>query len=342
MATSQKAKIAVELGRTLVDFAAMNDAGDHQIFTAGDNLWSGKSGYEPNVRPNGIVSGQRLLSPHASNDTVTIAAFTAYSKGVLRSVAATSLALTRPSTNDFKICSVTMNDEGTIAQVEGSESTEFSEVRGAAGGPPLIPVDSVELGQVRFSDQTPAVIAADEIYQDVGNHAEYADYPVPETFNVGSGINAVNAAEQFAHVKFNEAMPLSHEGGVPKRIYIKYYVPSLTVMPRVSDFKPAALGISKSSVSIYEGSGVSGAIGSMKADSVGDVSFTIYTNDNITDGILREEGEITTVKFWPDANKSPYIVSQGMLGVDTDFPTNAPNTLSATVYCEKPSVRYSS
>ena len=342
MATSQKSKIAVELGRTLVDFAVMADSGDHQIFTASDNLWSGKSGYEPDVRPNGIVSGQKLLSSHASNDTVTIAAFTAYSKGTLHEVAATSLALTRPSTDDYKICSVTMDEDGNIAQVEGTEGTGFSTTRGSAGGPPLIPVDSVELGQVRFSSQTAAVIASDEIYQDIGNHAEYSDYPLPETFNIGNGINAISSAEKNSHIKFNEVLPLNHDGSVPKRTYIKYYVPVFTVMPRVSDFKPAALGISKSSVSIYEGSGVSGAIGSMKADSVGDVSFTVYTNDNITDGILREEGENITVKFWQDANKAPYILSQGMLGVDTDFPTNSPNTLSATVYCEKPSVRYSS
>ena len=326
MATSQKSKIAVELGRTLVDFAVMADAGGHQVFTANDKLWSGKSGYEPEVRPNGIVSGQRLLSTHASNDTVTIAGFTAYSKGALHSVSATSLALTRPSTSTHKICSVIMDDTGTIDEVEGTEGTEFSTTRGTAGGPPLIPVDAVELGQVRFSSQSAAVIASDEIYQDIGNHAEYADYPVPETFNIGNGINAVSSAEQYSHIKFNEVLPLNHEGSVPKRIYIKYYVPVFTVMPRVSDYKPAALGISKSSVSIYEGSGVSGAIGSMKADSVGDVSFTVYTNDNITDGILREEGEIMTVKFWQDANKAPYILSQGMLGVDSDFPTNSPNT----------------
>ena len=218
----------------------------------------------------------------------------------------------------------------------------FSTERGAAGGPPLIPVDAVEIGQVRFSATASAVIASDEIYQDIGNHAEYADYPIPEIFNIGKGSYAAASAEKNANVKFNEALPLSHTAGVPKRTYIKYYTPSFTTLPRTTDFKSANLGISKSSVSIYEGSGVSGAIGSMKADSVGDVSFTVYTKDNVTDEILREEGEIVTVKFFPDANKTPYILSQGMLGVEPEFPSNAPNALSVTVYCETPSVRYSS
>ena len=341
MATSQKGKIQIELGRSLTDYTVMADSGDNQVFTAG-TVYSGKSGYEPDVRPNGIVTGQKLLSTHASNDTVTIAAFTAYSKGVLKSVTASSLALTRPSTSDYKISSVIMDEDGLIDEVEGTEGTEFSTTRGAAGGPPLIPVDAVELGQVRFSSQTAAVIASDEIYQDIGDHAEYYDYPVPETFNIGKGSYADASAEVNAHVKFNEALPLNHTGDVPKRTYIKYYTPSFTTLPRVSDFKAAEMGISKSSETVYEGSGVSGAIGSMKADSVGDGSFTVVANDGITDAILREKNEIVTVKWFPDANKSPYMLTQGMLGVDREFPAGTHNKISCTVYCETESVGFSS
>ena len=341
MSTSQRGKIQIELGQTLNDFALMVDSGDQQIFTAG-LIYSGKDGYEPVVRPNGIVTGQKLLSPHASNDTVTIAAFTAYSKGTLYEVAAASLALTRPSTDDHKICSVTMDEDGNIAQVEGSEGTGFSETRGVDGGPPLIPADSVELGQVRFSSQSAAVVSATEIYQDIGNHAEYSDYPVPETFNIGKGSYAEKSAEKNAHVKFNEALPLSHTGEVCKRTYIKYYTPSLTTLSSVSDFKAAELGVTKNSETMYEGSGVSGAIGSMKADSVGDVSFVVFANDGVSDAILREKGKAVTVKFFPDANKAPYLLSQGMLGVVRDFPAGTQNKINVTVYCEKESVEFTS
>ena len=340
MATSQRGKIQIELGRTLTDYAVMTDSGDNQIFTAG-TLYSGKSGYEPDVRPNGIVSGQKLLSPHATDDTVTIAAFTAYSAGTLYSVSATSLALTRPTTNK-KICSVIMDDTGTIDEVEGTEGSDFSTERGAAGGPPLIPVDAVEIGQVRFSATASAVIASDEIYQDIGDHAEYADYPVPEVFNVGKGSYANASAEKNAHVKFNEALPLSHTAGVPKRTYIKYYTPSFTTLARVSDYKAAEMGISKSSETVYEGSGVSGAVGSMKADSVGDCSFVAMAKDGITDAIIREKNEVVTVKWFPDANKVPYMLTQGMLGVERDFPAGTQNKINCTVYCEKESVEFSS
>lgn len=341
MPTSQKAKVQIELGRTLTDFALMTDAGDRQIFTAG-TLWSGKSGYEPDVRPNGIVSGQKLLSTHATNNTVTIAGFTAYSAGVLYTVAATSLALTRPSVSDYKICSVIMDDSGTIDEVEGTEGSAFSTTRDAAGGPPLIPVDAVEIGQVKYSSQTAAAITADEIYQDIGDHAEYADYPVPEAFNVGKGSYADTTAEKNAHIKYNVALPASHTGAVAKRTYVKYYTPTLTTLSKTVDFAPAEVGVSKSSETMYEGSGVSGAIGAMKADSVGDVSFVVFANDGITDAIIREKNEIITVKFYPDANKTPYLLTQGMCGLSRAFPAGEQNKITVTVYCEKESVEFSS
>jgi hypothetical protein len=237
MSTSQKGMIQIELGRTLTDYAAMTDSGDNQTFTLG-TVWSGKSGYAPDVRANGIVSGSRVLSAHASNDTVTIAAFTAYSKGALQTVSATSATFSRPATaSNYKIVSITMASDGSIAKVDGTSSaTEFSTTRAAAGGPPLIPVESVELGQIKLSSSTPAVITASDILQNMGDHAEYADYPVPEVFNLGKGQFAASSAEINAHVKFSEALPDSHTGPAPKKVYLKYYTPSYTTIAKNGRF----------------------------------------------------------------------------------------------------------
>ncbi|WP_319521666.1 hypothetical protein [uncultured Desulfosarcina sp.] len=341
MGTSQRGKIQIELGRNLTDFVAMVDSGDHQVFNEGI-LYSGKSGYEPVIRANGITEGSKLLSPHTSNDTVAVVAFKAQSKGIVRSVAAGTQTVTRPTTEDFKISSIIMDEDGNLGEAQGAEGTEFSVTRGANGGPPLLPADAVELGWVRMSSQSPAVITREEIYQDMGQHAEYAEYPAPETFNLGKGSYAAVAAEINAHVKFNEALPLSHVDTKPKGVYVKYYTPTLTTLLNVHDFKAAELGVTKSSETMYEGSGVSGAIGSMKADSVGDVSFTVYAKDGVTDAIIRERGEMVTVKWFPDANKAPYLLSQGMLGVVRDFPSGTQNKINATVYCQSPSVEFSS
>ena len=67
--------------------------------------------------------------------------------------------------------------------VAGTEADgAFSETRAAAGGPPLIPVTSVEIGQVRLTaaSDAAALITSDEIFQNVGDHTERYDYPVWE------------------------------------------------------------------------------------------------------------------------------------------------------------------
>ena len=118
MATSKNAKIEFESGQTVVNYAAMTDSGDHMVHTiSGGTVFSGKSGFEPIVRPNGIVTGRNVISTHASNDTVTVGAFTAYSAGVLYSVSATTLVITRAVGNVAQIHSVTMNSAGVAVIV---------------------------------------------------------------------------------------------------------------------------------------------------------------------------------------------------------------------------------
>jgi len=345
MPTAKNALIQVELGQTAVDYALMTDSGDHKIFTiSGGAVWSNKSGYSADdyLRPNGIVDGLRVLSPHADSDKVTVAAFTAYEGGTLWEVSATTITVTRPSVSDYKISSIVMDETGAIDEVEGTEGTSFSATRGANGGPPLIPVDNVEIGWVKMDSQDSAVIAAGEIFQDANVHAEYAAYPIAEVFPIGKGDYADTAAEKNAHIKLNAALPLAHTGSVAKRIYLKYYSPNFTTMPKTADFSAAEVSVSKSSESLYEGSGVSGAIGSMKADSIGDCSFTVFAENGVTDGIVRERNEVITVKFFPDANKSPYLLTQGMLGINRVFPAGEQNKIEATLYCEQPSVEFAS
>ena len=91
MPSASNAKVEIELGQQYHAMAVMTDSGDHQYFTiSGGTVWSGKSGFAPDIRPSGIVSGRNLLSAGTTSDTVRIAAFTAYSLGSLNTVTATS------------------------------------------------------------------------------------------------------------------------------------------------------------------------------------------------------------------------------------------------------------
>ena len=142
MATAENALIKIEGGRSLVTYEAMTDSGNHTTYTyTSGAVVSGMAGFTPDISPNGIVTGTLLGSPAVSltNDLVDVAAFTAYSIGVLHTVSASvDVAITRPATAVSKVNSVTMTNAGAVAVVAGVDgtTTAFSAVRGAAGGPP--------------------------------------------------------------------------------------------------------------------------------------------------------------------------------------------------------------
>lgn len=338
MPTAENAAIYLEQGAALVPFAALTDSGDRQTFTAADSLWSGKQGLAPEVRPNGIVTGRNLLSPHATANTVTVAAFTAYSMGVLRTVAAGSVLVTRPATAVAKVVSVTMTSAGAIAAVAGTDgaTTTFSETRGAAGGPPEIPVDSVELGQVRMVSNTSAVLTASELnYQVPGQHSERFDFPGWSVDNVGQGLAAETAAKTGAHVKFAATLPAIHTGAAPKRVYLQYYTPVMAELARALDFSPAETSHSVSSKQFYNGT-----VGS-RSSSLGQAKFTALLSDGVSDALVGDKNKILTVKFFPDRNKTPFVLTQGAVGIDRTFPVADQIQASVTLTSEKASAEFS-
>ncbi len=327
MATSVRGKVSIETGQTLTTYAEMTDSGDHQIYSLG-TIWSGKSGFEPSIRPDGMVAGRNVLSPHASTDEVTIAGFTAYVKGVLYEVSATSDTFTRGTgPGKAKVISITMDCGGTEAVVPGAEGggTTFSETRGAAGGPPLIPVSSVEIGQIRITSATPAVLTAAQIFQVVGQHAERFDFPSWEEHNIGFGTTADSAAEQKSHIKLTSALPAVHTGPTYKNVYVQYYTPVLSELSKAVDFVPAETSHSVTSTQFYNGT-IASAAASLNAG-----AFTALLTDGISDALVNEQDEIITVKFHPDRNKSPFILTQGTIGMARTFPTTDQNQSATTV-----------
>ena len=110
--TSSKAKISIETGQTLTAYTVMTDGGDHKVHNVG-TIWSGKTGFTPAIRPDGMVSGRNVLSVHATNDTITVAGFTAYSLGVEQTVSAGTDTFTRGTgPGKAKLISLTMDSAG--------------------------------------------------------------------------------------------------------------------------------------------------------------------------------------------------------------------------------------
>jgi len=339
MPSASNAKVEIELGQQYHAIAAMTDSGDHQYFTiSGGTVWSGKSGFAPDVRPNGIVSGRNLLSAGTTNDTVRIAAFTAYSLGVLNTVTATSATVGLPATAGYHlISSITMASDGSIAVVEGTaHASAFVETRNAAGGPPYIPVNSVEIGQIRITSMTAAAIESTEIFQVVGTHTERYDSPIWSESNLGLGQSASVSAQTNAHVKFSSAIPTIHTGGVAKKVYMSYYSPIFSEQQKAYDFKPVENAHSVTSQQYYRGT-----IGSVSS-TIGQGGFTALLDDGITDSLVSEKDSKLTVRFYSNINAAPYILTQGLLGLTRTYPADGQIQASVTITAEELSAEFQS
>lgn len=340
MATAENAKIQYESGQDLVAFVALTDQGDHKDFRSADALWSNRSGYEPDVKPNGLATGGAVgVAVSGGIDKVDVAALTAYLAGILTSVGAgADTAIVRPIAgsplNTHNKSSITINNAGAIAVVKGTDGTSHSTTRADAGGPPHIPLDSIEIAQVWLSSASAGVVTADEIKQVVGTHCERYDYPTWEEkrFNVEAGIIG-NAG-----IEFSSALPLIHSAaspvvGVAKAVHAQYYEPAFTDIIKSSDFVPPETTYSVSSKQIY-----GTTLGSSSA-SLNQGSFTAYLQDGISDGLLGLKGMNLFFKFLQNRlNSTPYILTQGIFGVSRTFPASDQIAAACTISSEAAAV----
>jgi hypothetical protein len=303
--------IRYEAGQTAYPFEAATNAGDATVFGASFSPISNAAGAEPVVAPYGLLTGG-AITPNVTINVVTVAALTASmaaatgadSSGVL-AVATGPVTIVRPATAVAKISSITVTAAGALAAVAGTDSlsTAFSETRGVAGGPPLIPVGSIEIGQVRVTSNTGAVITTGQIYTVPGLHVERSDYPV-YSLDFATG-----------KVTFAGALPLIHTANVPKLVYIKGAIPLFAPIANTADWVPAESTYSISSTSTYDG-----PVGSASS-SLGQASFTAIMKDGITDSALAAKGKNIWFEFRPDRDKLvPKQLTQGIFGVSRTFP----------------------
>ena len=303
MSTAENAKLQYEAGQNAVAMSALTNSGDETTFTSTATLWSGKSGYAPVVRPNGLLTGG-AVSVHADNDKVTVAALTCNLQGVVTSVSAGTGTITRPASDKAKVCSITINAAGSIAVVAGTDGagTTFSETRAATGGPPLIPVDSIEIAQVRVTTSAAGAVAASEIYQVVGLHTERADFPLWDVnYDAGS-------------VTFLSALPEIHTGVIQKKVYASYASPIFADVALASDFVPPETSHSVTSTQVY------GTTLGSTASTLGQGTFTAYLTDGVADPLVTLKNQNLWFKFYPDRYASAYLLAQGKLGISRTFP----------------------
>jgi hypothetical protein len=317
MPTAENARLDYEAGQQAYPMEALTDSGDAITFTSNATLFSEKSGYSPVVLPDGLVTGGEIIpAVSGSNDVVDTAALTLYLVGVLTSVSAdTDVSITRPATTVAKINSITVTALGAIAMVAGTDSsdTTMNEVRGSAGGPPLIDVGAIEIGQVRVVTDTAGPITAAQIFTVTGLHRERYDYPLWEQNN---GV---------AKVEFYSALQLFHTGPVAKTVYASYADPIFAQISLASEFVPPETSHSVTSTPVY------GATLGASSSSLNQGSFTAYLQDGVTDPMVKLKNETLWFKFWPDKYKTPYVLAQGKLGISRTFPAGDNIAAACTV-----------
>lgn len=340
MATAKTAKIMYESGQSLFDYTESTTSDQIVHTVTGKTIFSGKDGFTPEVRPDGIVTGRNLLSTHATNNTVTVAAFTAYLAGTLHTVAATTALAVRGASDVAKICSIQLDSDGsTINVVEGTDSASaaLSETRGAAGGPPFVVVGDIEIGQVRFTGNTAAAVLSSEIHQTVGTHATRFDVPAWSVNNIGDGDAAETSAQKNAYVKFDSAISDGiYTGGAYKPVYISGYTPILSELRNSVDFVPAENTHSLTSTEVYNNT-----IGA-SSSSLGAASFTVKLEDGITDGLVANKDNILTFKTFPNRSKLPYMLTQGLLGMATTYPVSDLISAACTISAERKTALFAS
>jgi len=305
---------------------------------------SDNSGFTADIRPNGVATGADLATPAVSGtvDLIDVAAFTAYSQGVLHAVPASpDETITRGATSNIaKISSIQMTNAGAIVVVPGTDSADntVNEVRDSAGGPPYIPVDSVELAQVRFTGDgagDAAAITADEIKQVSGQHFELSSSPGLKVNTIGRGLGTTVAAEVNAHVRMSSALPLSHTGDTTKKIWAQYYTPTFVALDLSVDFVPAQNSHSSTSRQLYKETVAT------TSTTLGQSSFTFIPVDGVTDALINDADKILTFKFFPDENKTPFVLTQGKLGITTTYPADNLIEVAATISAGSPSANFS-
>ena len=308
---STDAKILVELGGVLYDYEALTDSGDHltfQVATAG-RLFSMLAAQKPLIRPDGILTGLEV-TPAASgtDDLVDVSAGTAWINGALVTLAAADVdvAVARATPADtHKISSLTLTSAGAVAVVAGVDHTAFSETRAADGGPPLIPVTSIELAQARLTGTAAAVLDS-EIFAVPNQHRELAAYPVYEVKPMGSAGRA--------QVVFSEALPLIHTGAIAKKVYARYTNPSFATLTECSEVKLPRDTASQSEDATYDGPRAAVKWGR------GTGSVTHLHDGSGTALIMQVKGAQRFLKFYPDKYLTGYWIMLATLGVADEYP----------------------
>lgn len=334
MPTAENSLLYYESGQTLVPMCALTDSGDSMAFNSSSEIWSDEAGFSPVIKPDGVLTGL-VVTPAVSgtSDKVDVSAGTINLAGVLVTMtASTDATCLRGATTDIcRINSITITSAGAIAVLSGVDHTAFVETRGASGGPPFIPVGSIELAQVRLLSITSSAVVTSEIFSIPNQHRELSSYPVILKTEFARETDTIIG---YAGVTFSPAMTRSHTGNVPKKVYAQYYEPEFVEASKATDFQPASNSMSTTSQQYY-----GGVIGEVST-SLKSGKFRAFLSNGVSDPILRKECKKIWFKYYVDKLQTDnFILTQGYLGVTVSYPARSSIVADFTINANDPGRR---
>lgn len=334
MAISDRAQIEMELG-TPTSFSKAeltNPSGDNQTFQFANSPLSQQGAFPTVVMPQGVKSGLTCTTTGVNDEVKTSAGVVVNPSGAsadadtgeITVAADTSITLTRALATDVCINSIVVDGTGAVSAVKGTDGSAFNTARNSAGGPPYIPVGSVEVAQVKLSGSTAGPVLDSEISQTPGVSQEgYKD--ILWTIDIATGT-----------VTFSAALPLIHTAGVAKEIYGRNSVPIFSTLGRVTDYSPAETNYSSSSTAIYDGTVVG------QSSSLSQSTFTAYLDDGLTDPLLAARGDSRWIRFKQNKDLAPYELTNGTVGVTRSFPPDGEVEASVQLLAADASIAYES
>jgi hypothetical protein len=281
----------------------------------------------PVMKVDGTKTGGVVVpAVSATNDAVDTSAVVSWIGGAEVSVAAsTDDTITRDGALAYIIHSVTQTAAGAIAILGGTaHASAFVETRGSAGGPPYIPVTSIELAQIRTTSITAAPITTAEIFAVPNIHREVSAIPFA-SYDVTT-----------ATINFEEALMPAHTGDVPKKVAADVYAPtSFTTLQGITAFTLPGETPASNSQQTPDGTSVAADPSTLENGSLS--VLTDLTHQDLPSII---DGTTATFKWWPDKNGADYYLGiAAMSGRATTPISGGQYTLDMTLIPRIASIR---
>lgn len=203
----RRGKLMTQTEAKIVLFKALTPDPDLQKFASGNMFWVEEPPGYPEVRVDGIVSGGSV-NPTANNNEVQVEAIVTQNAGAeVNAAADLSVTVTRPTTGGMVVVNaIVVDGAGAITNVPGTEGASGG-ARGAAGGPPFIPVGSLVVAEVVLGSTVAAKVLAGEINMDAAERADSPSYDID--FLDGK-------------VVLTSPLPAIHTGSTVRKVYAQY------------------------------------------------------------------------------------------------------------------------